>query len=285
MFRKVFILIAIVLLASCKGTKYNSGHKKNPVSSKPKTTVVKKPIAKKPVAKPAAKQTETLEATSNTTVYTDVVKNYIDLYKETAKDNMRNHGIPASITLAQGILESGAGKGRLAQEGNNHFGIKCHSAWNGDTINHDDDAAQECFRKYPHASESFKDHSLFLTSRARYNDLFKLDKKDYQGWAKGLRKAGYATDPKYPDKLIGLIERYELYLYDQEVLGITKTTAIANKPSPEETATTNFPTHKVGQGDTLYNISKRYNISVDELKQLNNLKDNAISIGQLLRVK
>lgn len=285
MFKNVFILIALLLLASCKGTKYTSGHKKSPVSSKPKTSVVKKPTAKKPAAKPVIKQTETLESTSNTTVYADVVKNYIDLYKETAKDNMRKHGIPASITLAQGILESGAGKGRLAQEGNNHFGIKCHSAWDGDTINHDDDAAQECFRKYTHASESFKDHSLFLTSRARYKDLFRLNKDDYQGWAKGLRQAGYATDPKYPEKLTGLIERYELYSYDQEVLGITRTPAVSpNTPTPNA-AVADYPTHSVAQGDTLYNISKRYNLSVEELKQLNKLTDNTLSIGQVLRVK
>src|SRR5690606_31827821 len=116
-------------------------------------------------------------------------KNYIEQYKETAKENMRTHGILASITLAQGILESGAGNGRLAKEGNNHFGIKCHKEWRGDVIHHDDDAAQECFRKYRHASESFTDHSLFLTSRSRYNDLFKLAKDDYKGWAHGLRKA------------------------------------------------------------------------------------------------
>lgn len=282
MFKNVFILIALLLLVSCKGTKYTTGPKKQPTSSKPKTTIVKKPTVKKPTAKP---QTETLESTSNTTVYTDVVRDYIALYKETAKDNMRTHGIPASITLAQGILESGAGRGRLAQEGNNHFGIKCHSAWSGDTIKHDDDAAQECFRKYTHASESFRDHSLFLTSRARYNDLFRLNKDDYQGWSKGLRQAGYATDPKYPEKLIGIIERYELYTYDHEVLGTTKTTPSVSNTATTTAATTNFPTHKVAQGDTLYNISKRYNLSVDELKNLNNLKDNNLSIGQMLRVK
>lgn len=282
MFKKVFILIAILLLASCKGTKYTSGPKKSPTSVKPKTSVVKKPSTKQPTAQP---QTETLESTSNTTVYTDVVRNYIELYKETAKDNMRTHGIPASITLAQGILESGAGKGRLAQEANNHFGIKCHSGWTGDSINHDDDADQECFRKYAHASESFRDHSLFLTTRARYQGLFKLAKDDYESWAKGLRQAGYATDPKYPEKLTGIIERYELYTYDHEVLGTRRSPVATPIQASEAPTTPDFPTHKVAQGDTLYNISKRYQLSVDELKKLNNLKDNAISIGQLLRVK
>src|SRR5690554_6163744 len=205
--KKIFILAFVLFLASCKGTKYTTG--KKTVSSKPKTertTTPKKTTTPKSVTK-----TETLEATSTTTVTSNTVTQYIDLYQETAKSNMREHGVPASITLAQGILESGSGNGRLAREANNHFGIKCHTGWKGDTIFHDDDAAQECFRKYRHASESYRDHSLFLTSRARYNDLFKLKKDDYEGWAKGLRKAGYATDPKYPDKLIGLIERYELY--------------------------------------------------------------------------
>lgn len=278
MFRKIYIIAFVLVLASCKGTKYTSQTKKP--TSKPKTerTVTSKP---KPTPKSSS---ENLEATSNVTVYSDVVKNYINQYKEIAKDNMRNHGIPASITLAQGILESGAGNGRLAKEANNHFGIKCHTNWTGETIRHDDDAAQECFRKYRHASESFQDHSLFLTSRSRYNDLFKLKKDDYEGWAKGLRKAGYATDPKYPDKLIGLIERYELYKYDEEVLGKKREKKEPKVEEIVEVASSNY-THQVQQGDTLYNISKRYNTTVDELKRLNNLSSNDISIGQVLRVK
>ena len=127
---------------------------------------------------------------------------------------MKEHGIPASITLAQGILESGAGRSRLATEANNHFGIKCHSDWKGATIHHDDDALQECFRKYSHAKQSYEDHSLFLTTRGRYSFLFDLNKTDYKAWAYGLKKAGYATDPKYPERLIKLIEDYELYAYD-----------------------------------------------------------------------
>lgn len=280
MFRKIYIIAFVLVLSSCKGTKYTSQTKKP--TSKPKTerTVTSKP---KPTPKPKS-SSENLEATSNVTVYSDVVKNYINQYKEIAKDNMRNHGIPASITLAQGILESGAGNGRLAKEANNHFGIKCHTNWTGETIRHDDDAAQECFRKYRHASESFQDHSLFLTSRSRYNDLFKLKKDDYEGWAKGLRKAGYATDPKYPDKLIGLIERYELYKYDEEVLGKKREKKEPKVEEIVEVASSNY-THQVQQGDTLYNISKRYNTTVDELKRLNNLSSNDISIGQVLRVK
>lgn len=297
MYKKVFILACVLFLASCKGTKYTSNTKKP--ASKPRTTVVKKPVSTQPKttqSKPRTsdRQTETLEATSTTTVYADVIKTYIDQYKEIAKDNMRTHGIPASITLAQGILESGSGNGRLAKEANNHFGIKCHTGWTGDSIKHDDDALQECFRKYRHASESFRDHSLFLTSRARYNDLFKLNKDDYQGWAKGLRKAGYATDPKYPDKLISLIQRYELYQYDNEVLGNSKTKTIQQETSNEATKpNTNVSNsndtavlaHKVAEGDTLYSISNKYNTTIAELKRLNNLSDNTISIGQVLRVK
>ena len=111
---------------------------------------------------------------------------------------MRKYGVPASITLAQGILESGSGQGRLSVEANNHFGIKCHKVGTGAKIYHDDDAAQECFRKYKNAKYSFRDHSLFLAERKRYSGLFDLEKDDYQGWAKGLRAAGYATDRKYP---------------------------------------------------------------------------------------
>src|SRR5690554_2660255 len=284
MYKKVFILACVLFLASCKGTKYTSNTKK-PTSKPRTTTVVKKPGTTTKPTKPVAKPTETLESTSKTTVYADVIKNYISQYKEIAKDNMRTHGIPASITLAQGILESGAGNGRLAKEANNHFGIKCHTSWTGETIKHDDDALQECFRKYRHASESFRDHSLFLTSRSRYSELFTLKKDDYQGWAKGLRKAGYATDPKYPDKLISLIERYQLYRYDDEVLG-----NITFESTAQDTSVTNLEEleenlHRVESGDTLYNISKKHNTTVDEIKKLNNLPDNTISIGQLLKVK
>jgi LysM repeat protein len=139
---------------------------------------------------------------------------YINNYNKIAIDEMVSYGIPASITLAQGILESGAGKGRLAVEANNHFGIKCHKEWEGEQILHDDDELQECFRKYKEPRESFEDHSKFLTTRDRYASLFQLDITDYKGWAKGLKAAGYATDPNYPDRLIKIIEDYQLYKYD-----------------------------------------------------------------------
>ncbi len=141
-------------------------------------------------------------------------ENYIETYSQWAVEEMNRTGIPASITLGQGILESGSGNSRLAKEGNNHFGIKCHSDWTGEKIYEDDDAAQECFRKYASAYESFKDHSAFLMKHSRYASLFELESTDYKGWARGLKKAGYATNPQYADILIGLIERYKLYNYD-----------------------------------------------------------------------
>ena len=139
---------------------------------------------------------------------------YIEQYSQIAVDEMNRYNIPASITLAQGILESGNGESRLATEGKNHFGIKCNSNWNGETIIEDDDEKGECFRKYSNVSDSYSDHSLFLTERDRYSFLFKYKKTDYKKWAKGLKKAGYATNPKYPTLLIDLIERYDLSRFD-----------------------------------------------------------------------
>ena len=142
-------------------------------------------------------------------------ESYISKYSSIAVDEMEKYGIPASITLAQGILESGNGESRLATEGNNHFGIKCHGNWSGKTIIEDDDEKGECFRKYDMVTDSYRDHSLFLTERGRYSFLFEYKKSDYKKWAKGLKKAGYATNPNYPTQLIDLIERYELYTYDK----------------------------------------------------------------------
>lgn len=127
---------------------------------------------------------------------------------------MKEFGIPASIILAQALLESGAGNSDLARSANNHFGIKCHKGWEGDTFIKDDDEKNECFRMYKTPEESYADHALFLTSRNRYSSLFELDKTDYKGWSQGLKAAGYATNPAYADRLIGIIERYELSKYD-----------------------------------------------------------------------
>ena len=142
---------------------------------------------------------------------------YIDKYSDIAIKEMKRTGVPASITLAQGILESNAGQSVLATKGNNHFGIKCHNDWKGKTMKMDDNAPKECFRVYPNAEASFRDHSDFLRSRDRYKSLFELKQTDYKGWARGLKKAGYATDPGYADKLITLIEDYELYRFDKGV--------------------------------------------------------------------
>lgn len=147
---------------------------------------------------------------------------YISQWKEVAIDNMVKHGIPASITLAQGILESGDGNSQLASKSNNHFGIKCHSDWQGKKVYHDDDAKGECFRKYDNARESFADHSVFL-KKPRYAPLFELDITDYKAWAHGLKKAGYATNPKYAQLLIDIIEANDLTQYDLE--GLARMTA------------------------------------------------------------
>lgn len=144
---------------------------------------------------------------------TDHYQAYIDRYAEIAVSEQKAHGIPASITLAQGLLESAAGRSSLATKGNNHFGIKCHTTWTGDTLLRNDDAANECFRVYSSAAESFADHSKFLRGK-RYRPLFDFDITDYTSWANGLKQCGYATDPNYATRLIAIIERYSLYLYD-----------------------------------------------------------------------
>lgn len=139
---------------------------------------------------------------------------YIERYAAVAVAEMYRSGVPASITLAQGLLESGYGRSELALKSNNHFGIKCHNGWKGGKVYHDDDAKGECFRKYDTPEESYRDHSDFLRYRDRYKFLFDYKTTDYKSWAHGLKKAGYATDPAYPKKLIGLIEEYRLHIYD-----------------------------------------------------------------------
>jgi len=162
---------------------------------------------------------------------------YINLYKDIALEEMNMYGIPASITLAQGILESGHGNSNLAKKANNHFGIKCHKGWTGKTYHMDDDAEDECFRKYKNPYESFKDHSIFLSTRSRYEFLFDLEITDYQAWAKGLKKAGYATNPKYPQLLINIIEDYELHQYD---LQYNKELATRYRPKVEKEVSTRY---------------------------------------------
>ncbi len=206
------------------------------------------------------------------------IEDYIDTFAEISQLEMKAYGIPASITLAQGILESGFGRGALTLKTNNHFGIKCHTGWDGPYALHDDDERGECFRKYNHPMYSFRDHSIFLTSRSRYAPLFRLKKDDYKGWAHGLKAAGYATDRRYPSKLISFIERYQLHEYDKAVL---KNDYIVQKAS----GASDYKVYVVQEGDTLYSISRRYLTSVQELMKLNRLNDSIISIGQEIRIQ
>ena len=158
---------------------------------------------------------------------------YIEKYSDLAVSEMLRTGVPASITIAQGLLESSAGKSLLAVEGNNHFGIKCHNNWNGKTIHKDDDAKGECFRAYRKPEQSFRDHSDFLRYRDRYKFLFSYEITDYKSWCYGLQKAGYATDPSYASKLIKIIEDYSLWRYDTPRLEDRKDTAVSIPESPE----------------------------------------------------
>ncbi len=205
---------------------------------------------------------------------------YIKTYSGFAVQQMKKYKIPASIILSQGLLESGAGASTLALKSNNHFGIKCHQEWRGKKVYHDDDEKGECFRKYKNPIESYKDHSEFLTTRGRYSFMFKYSIKDYIKWAKGLSKAGYATDPKYPEKLIKIIEDYSLWKFD----GSRKSMGKVKKDKSSKKEKNNSKYYIVKKGDTLYSISKKYNMSLKDLKNLNKLKSNNIKIGQKLKI-
>ncbi|MGB5983227.1 MAG: glucosaminidase domain-containing protein [Nonlabens sp.] len=269
------ILLALMVVAF---TISSCGSKKRVVTTKKKpTTEVAKP-------KPAPEKPKEVSVPSKPKATTgrseDLRENYILDFKDAAIKEMQLYKIPASITLAQGILESGAGRARLAVEANNHFGIKCHTGWTGGKIYHDDDAKGECFRTYNDATYSYRDHSLFLTQRKRYAGLFNLRISDYKAWAKGLKKAGYATDRSYPDKLISIIERYGLDKYDQ----IAMETMDIEDLEVSESSTQKIK-HLVLEGETLYAISRKYGVSVEHLKRLNSLTSNNLEIGQVLQVK
>jgi hypothetical protein len=220
---------------------------------------------------------------------------YVDKYKAIAVAEMNKYGVPASITLAQGLLESGNGNSSLAVEANNHFGIKCNAEWKGKTILRDDDKKDDCFRVYNTAEESFRDHSEFL-KRKRYAFLFELDKNDYIGWANGLKQAGYATNPRYPELLISLIDRYDLSKYDRKesepekikredkVLDQIANNIPLEKKSDEAKPPVAMKIYEVKKSDTLYSISKRFGLTVDELKILNNLQNTDLKLGALLLV-
>ncbi|MFH6969269.1 glucosaminidase domain-containing protein [Flavobacterium sp. FlaQc-28] len=300
MIKKIVLLFTILVLASCSSSKPAiATTKKAAAVQKPRVATTKKTTPAKPIGKnyPSTNNTtEVIHSTSKTVVTNDLINNYVLQYKDIAIGNMKTYGIPASIILAQGILESGAGRGDLALEANNHFGIKCHKDWLGESVRHDDDSAQECFRKYPEPAESYRDHALFLVGKKRYESLFTYEKDDYKAWAKGLRACGYATDPKYPDKLISYIERYNLHQYDCQVTGRNYVPInTSNPPKKSSYDVASDPKinmnqydpnlYEVQKGDTLYSISKKFNLLVEDLKRKNNLTDNAISIGQRLKVK
>ncbi len=213
---------------------------------------------------------------------------YINTYKDLAIQHMKNYKIPASITLAQGLLESGAGSSELARKSNNHFGIKCGGSWRGPSVRHNDDAPNECFRAYKHAEESYKDHSVFLTSGARYAFLFKLDIADYKAWAHGLKKAGYATDPSYANRLITIIENYELYKHDKQ--GVYTKRQIRKNPwllNPHQVYLANGLAYIVARdGDTFQDLGKEFSISWRSLVSYNDLhKDYTLVDGDIIYLK
>lgn len=280
----LFLVIISIILGSCTSRKYNRNNKQ--------------------IEKEAA------ENTPNFPNYTTLT--YIEAFKEVAIEEMNANGIPASITLAQGILESGSGNSTLAKYANNHFGIKCTSDWKGKAYYKTDDQNNDCFRVYQDARESYRDHSTFL-KRKRYSFLFELDKNDYKNWATGLKTAGYATNPKYPELLINVIEKYSLFQYDQSETEKEKINredrvfseinanipqenkkfapvTVAPKDPPQQAgATKTSDTLKetyyiVKSGDTLFKIANMYNLTIDELKALNKITDTTIKVGQKLLI-
>lgn len=262
-FKYILICLSVFcFLASCKS-------KKSAVKKQPKPVVKEVVQPKVETIEPVKKQKEVKSVITNST------EEYIKQYSDISMKEMRDYKIPASITLAQGILESSSGKSLLTLRSNNHFGIKCHKGWKGKKTYHDDDEKGECFRVYKDPRTSFKDHSEFLTTRSRYSSLFELAPEDYVGWAKGLSRAGYATDRRYPAKLIALIEKYELHQYDMEVLGKNYKKRKHSKSK----------SYTVVKGDTLYSISRKHGLTVNELKNINGLHSNAINIGQTLLIK
>ncbi|MCY7310886.1 MAG: glucosaminidase domain-containing protein [Chitinophagaceae bacterium] len=231
----------------------------------------------------------------------EVVSNYINTYKDIAVAEMKRTGVPAAITLAQGIHESGAGNSKLVLESNNHFGIKCKSNWTGESVKHDDDAKAECFRKYPASEQSYKDHSNFLKNGQRYASLFELDPTDYKGWANGLKKAGYATNPKYPEVLIKLIEDYNLQdftflalkneLVIKEAIAKNEQSAtnetIPAKISVQKENVINYPSGQfkindtkvvfVKKGTSFLSIAKQYEVDLSKIFEFNEISRSEIT--------
>jgi LysM repeat protein len=217
-------------------------------------------------------------------------KDYIEKYKSDALKDMARTGVPASITLAQGMLESENGNSTLALMANNHFGIKCHKDWTGSAFYKDDDAKQECFRKYKTVLESFDDHSDFLKTHKRYAFLFEIERSNYKGWAEGLKRAGYATNPFYPQLLIKIIEDNQLYELDQPNNFATdagKQESVAQKVAHGELTLVNrVPSFIVRKGETLVSLAARYDLDLWQIYKYNDLEKNTeIKEGQRLFVK
>ena len=226
---------------------------------------------------------------------------YIEKYKDIAIKKQKEYKIPASITLAQGILESGNGNSKLARKANNHFGIKCHKGWKGKTYYMDDDEKHECFRKYKKAEDSYRDHSEFLTQRGRYSFLFDYKTTDYKKWAYGLKKAGYATNPKYPQLLIKIIEKYNLDKYDKNYKGKTKTTKDTKDEKFVAISTGEFKEVDswssgrkifknngkkliiIEKGDTFYGLAEEFEIYSWQFKSNNDLKKgHVLKVGEAI---
>ena len=272
-----FGVLCILFLASCSSSRKISTKKNNNVK------VVKNPINKLPSVRQQQHVKKLEKGNKSLNKHT---LQYIKKYAPLAVLEMHKYDIPASITLAQGILESGNGRSQLASKSNNHFGIKCHVGWKGQKVYHDDDEKGECFRKYKFVETSYKDHSEFLSGRRRYANLFKLRKLDYKGWAKGLKKAGYATDKKYPKKIIKIIETYNLYEFDKFTKKDLKRGKIENPKKRNTKPKKSIPEYyQVKKGDTLYSIARKFKTTVALIKEVNGLKNNSLSIGQRLLVK
>lgn len=286
--RLAYLLLITALLSACSSRKKTV--RNNPRDTKPRYETKSNSEARRNNERV---QRENQKAISSYTNYT--VTSYIDRFKNIAVKEMNLYGIPASITLAQGLFESGFGNGELARVANNHFGIKCTSDWTGRSYYKDDDRVDDCFRVYNNPEDSYRDHSEFL-KRKRYARLFELDKNDYVGWAYGLKEAGYATNPKYPELIINAIKKYGLDQYDRpegELQKIRREDRVLSQinqnigKAVKDSIIRTTPLSKlytVTTGDTLFNISKRFGLTVDELKALNNMLDNNIKIGQQLVV-
>lgn len=219
-------------------------------------------------------------------------QDYFDKYKDVAIGQMRQYGIPASITLAQGVLESGAGRSELAIESNNHFGIKCNNGWTGRRVYHDDDARGECFRAYDNVLDSYIDHSLFLKNSQRYSRLFQLKTTDYKGWAKGLKACGYATSPTYASRLIEIIELYGLDKYDREHTGIfSGSSSMAHQPFSQVSTRQIVPFNDnfyviARQGDTFRSIGDEVHVDYRRLAKFNERdKNDSLEEGERIWLK